>query len=46
MKMKAISTGHKNKKFNRERIELDGQALQIAKTLENFIGGKPLKVLA
>ena len=31
--------------FNHCRIVLLGQALQIAKILQNFTGGKPLKVL-
>lgn len=31
--------------FERSRLMLRGQALQIAKILQNFIGEKPLKVL-
>lgn len=35
----------KNCVFERSRLMLRGQALQIAKILQNFIGHKPLKVL-
>jgi hypothetical protein len=35
----------KNCVFERSRLMLRGQALQIAKILQNFIGDKPLKVL-
>ncbi len=35
----------KNCVFERSRLMLRGQALQIAKILQNFIGPKPLKVL-
>ncbi len=35
----------KNCVFERSRLMLRGQALQIAKILQNFIGSKPLKVL-
>ncbi|MGQ9694664.1 MAG: hypothetical protein ACUVWV_07955 [Thermodesulfobacteriota bacterium] len=35
----------KNCVFERSRLMLRGQALQIAKILQNFIGEKPLKVL-
>lgn len=35
----------KNCVFERSRLMLRGQALQIAKILQNFIGNKPLRVL-
>lgn len=35
----------KNCVFERSRLVLRGQALQIAKILQNFIGDRPLKVL-
>lgn len=35
----------KNCVFERSRLMLKGQALQIAKILQNFIGHRPLKVL-
>ena len=35
----------KNCVFQKSRLMLLGQALQIAKILQNFIGEKPLKVL-
>lgn len=35
----------KNCVFQKSRLMLLGQALQIAKILQNFIGGKPLQVL-
>jgi hypothetical protein len=38
-------TAIKNCVFQKSRLVLLGQALQIAKILQNFIGDKPLKVL-
>lgn len=35
----------KNCVFEKSRLMLRGQALQIAKILQNFIGDKPLRVL-